>query len=221
MPTNTFRNISPSRRIAVLVVGYALLECALWTSRPAQFAWSALFAAWVVGTVVASRPTLAELGLGVTGLRASAWVVAAASALALLMLAAAATAGTLHPLFGLIPQIPHSLLYVFWAFQQQFILQCFFFLNLQSIVGTKRAVVLASVLFAFAHLPNPVLTVGTLVTGVAFCAAFARYRNLYALAAAHAVLGLAVALSLPDDVHRHMRVGLGWLRYVPSQTTLR
>jgi len=30
---------------------------------------------------------------------------------------------------------------------------------------------------------------------------------------AHGLIGLAIAVSIPDSLHHHMRVGLGYLRY--------
>jgi hypothetical protein len=39
------------------------------------------------------------------------------------------------------------------------------------------------------------------------------HRNLYPLAVAHALIGLALAVSVPDSIQRHMRVGLGYLHY--------
>ena len=47
------------------------------------------------------------------------------------------------------------------------------------------------------------------------CPFFLRYRNLYALGLAHGILGLCVAITVPDALHHHMRVGLGYLRYRP------
>jgi hypothetical protein len=59
----------------------------------------------------------------------------------------------------------------------------------------------------------------TLITGLCFTAAFALYRNVYTIAIAHALLGLAVAVALPADLHRNMRVGLGYFSYQPVAAT--
>jgi membrane protease YdiL (CAAX protease family) len=77
------------------------------------------------------------------------------------------------------------------------------------------AVTLAALLFAIAHLPNPVLVVLTLVWGIVACILFLRYRNLYTLGIAHAVLGICIAITVPNHIQRHMRVGLGYLHYHP------
>jgi membrane protease YdiL (CAAX protease family) len=72
---------------------------------------------------------------------------------------------------------------------------------------------LAGTLFAAAHLPNLVLTAATLVWGIVSCALFLRYRNLWALGLAQGLLGLCFAICVPDALHHHLRVGLGYLRY--------
>jgi len=75
------------------------------------------------------------------------------------------------------------------------------------------AVGLAAVLFAGAHLPNLPLTAATLVWGAISCALFRRYRNLYVLGLAQGLLGLCFAVCVPDALHHHLRVGLGYLKY--------
>jgi hypothetical protein len=52
-----------------------------------------------------------------------------------------------------------------------------------------------------------------LVWGFAACLLFLNYRNLYPLALAHAIFGIAVAVTLPRPVIRNMLVGLGYLTY--------
>jgi hypothetical protein len=104
--------------------------------------------------------------------------------------------------------------YLLWAFEQQFILQDYFLLRLLRILPTQfAAVIAAAVLFSTAHLPNPVLMAATLVWGIVSCTLFLRRRNLYALGLVHGILGLGVAISVPDAVTHHMMVGLGYLHY--------
>jgi len=61
--------------------------------------------------------------------------------------------------------------------------------------------------------PNPLLVVATVVWGIVACALFLRYRNLYVLGLAHAILGMCIAVAVPNTVHHHMHVGLGYLRW--------
>jgi membrane protease YdiL (CAAX protease family) len=72
-------------------------------------------------------------------------------------------------------------------------------------------------LFAVAHIPNVWLAAATLVWGVVSCLLFQRYRNLYALGLAQGLLGLGFAICVPDALHHHLRVGLGYLQYQATQ----
>jgi membrane protease YdiL (CAAX protease family) len=72
---------------------------------------------------------------------------------------------------------------------------------------------MASTLFAAAHLPNPVLTTATFIGALFLCEMFRRYRSIYSLAIVHAMLGLTIAITTPDSLLHHMRVGIGYLRY--------
>ena len=100
-----------------------------------------------------------------------------------------------------------------WALIQEFILQSFFFNRFEELYGSSAAVWIASTLFAAMHLPSPVLTIATLIGALFFCEMFRRYRNIYPLAIVHAMLGLTVAITTPDSLLHHMRVGIGYLRY--------
>ena len=92
--------------------------------------------------------------------------------------------------------------------------QNYFLLRLLRILPTQfAAVIAAAVLFSTAHLPNLVLAVATLGWGIVSCTLFLSHRNLYALGLVHSILGLCVAISVPDAVTHHMMVGLGYLHY--------
>ena len=101
--------------------------------------------------------------------------------------------------------------YALWALLQEFILQSVFFLRLESVVGSRRAVWASSLLYALAHIPSPLLTILSFSGGLLFCECFRRWRNLYPLGIIHAALGLTIAASLPDKWLHHMRVGIGYL----------
>jgi membrane protease YdiL (CAAX protease family) len=157
----------------------------------------------------------------VRGLRASLWVIPAAAALASTAILLAERAGTLHPLFGFIGVVTHSTAYVIWAVFQQFIVQSYFFLRFEQLVTARSAVLLSASLFCLAHIPNPVLATVCLFAGWLACEVFRRNRNIYALGVAHAILGLTIAVTVPDDIHRHMRVGIGYYHYHAHRTVLR
>jgi membrane protease YdiL (CAAX protease family) len=134
-----------------------------------------------------------------------------------LMVAAVVVAGSLMHSFGPAQAVPwkRAWQYGIWSLQQEFILQSFFFVRLESVLGGRRAAVRAALLFSIAHVPNPVLTLLSFIGGLVFCELFRRYRNLFPLGLVHAALGLTIAASLPDSLLHHMRVGLGYLLYRP------
>jgi membrane protease YdiL (CAAX protease family) len=105
--------------------------------------------------------------------------------------------------------------YGLWALEQQFILQSFFYVRLESLLGRRRALWAAALLFCLAHLPSPVLTLMSFIGGLLFCEMFRRYRNIFPLGLVHAALGFTIAASLPDSLLHHMRVGIGYLLYRP------
>jgi hypothetical protein len=105
--------------------------------------------------------------------------------------------------------------YAIWALLQEFLLLSFFFVRLESVVGSKRAVLSSALLFAATHVPNPVLTVTSFLGGLLFCEMFRRWRNLFPIGLIHAGLGLTIAASFPDAWLHQMRVGVGFLSYHP------
>jgi hypothetical protein len=108
--------------------------------------------------------------------------------------------------------------YAVWAGVQQFLSQGVFLLRFLRLIPKPAAAALAAAaLFATAHLPNPVLMPITFIWGFAACLLFLRYRNIYPLMIAHAILGITVAITIPGPVDRNMRVGLGYLRYDPHR----
>jgi membrane protease YdiL (CAAX protease family) len=69
------------------------------------------------------------------------------------------------------------------------------------------AIIGTTVMFSLAHVPNAVLVPATAIMGLGFVWLFSRYRNIYPLAIAHAVLGIVLAISLPEHTTHFMRVG--------------
>ncbi len=125
---------------------------------------------------------------------------------------------TLHRLHGPLPLPLHGWNYVVWSLMQEFLLQSYFLMRLLRLLPGKVApVIVAATIFSLAHLPNPILTPLTLVWGLIACAVFLRYRNIYSLGLAHGIMGLCIAVTVPNSLHHHMRVGLGYFRYHPGQ----
>lgn len=188
---------------------------------PAQRILYWLAVVWITGVTILRRDKPGVLGLAPSNALRSFWIVAAAIVFAACAMVVAWLLGTLHPLirFGHLPLRMRLTGYVVWSFLQEFILQAYVLLRLMRLIPKRwMAIATAALLFATAHVPNPVLIGLTLVWGFIACLLFLRYRNLYALGLAHGILGLCVAITVPDTRLHHMRVGLGYLRYHPRHT---
>ena len=205
-------HFSRNRNLIELIVGYGVIVGIIWSPEHWQRILSPMALVLTLLLVLVRSPSRDELGLGWRGFIASAWILPAAVALAAVSIFAAAKIGTLHALYK--ADFAHVSGYVLWTIYQQFLLQDFVMDRLLGIVGRGTAgVIIAGVLFAAAHLPNLTLTAATLVWGIASCVLFRRYRNLWALGLAQGLLGLCFAVCVPDALHHHLRVGLGYLRY--------
>jgi len=201
-----------ARDLVELILGYGLIVSILWMNEFAQRILSPVALIVTLAIVLAPRPSLDDLGIGLRGLRSSLWIFPAAALLAVASILLAKKIGTLHPLYG--NDFKHVAGYVLWTLYQQFLLNDYFMPRLTRLLGGEnRAVAMSAVLFAAAHLPNLALTAATLLWGAASCALFRRYHNLYALGLAQGLLGLCFAICVPNALHHHLRVGLGYLRY--------
>jgi membrane protease YdiL (CAAX protease family) len=184
----------------------------IWMPEQLQRIFSPVALLLTLLVVLSQRESRDELGVGTRGLIGSLWILPAAVALCALSIFVAARLGVLHPLYK--ADFAHISGYVLWTIYQQFLLQDYFMARLLRLFSSEAAaVVLAGVLFAVAHLPNLTLTAATLVWGIVSCALFRRYRNLWALGLAQGLLGFCFAICVPDALHHHLRVGLGYLRY--------
>lgn len=126
----------------------------------------------------------------------------------------AAQLGTLHGLFGTPRVLLHAAMYLTWAIVQQWIQQAFFLVRLERVMHRGVAAsFITAILFGLAHLPNPVLAPLTFLGGWLLSELYRRHRNVLPLGIAHGLVGLAIAISVPDHINHHMRVGLGYLLY--------
>lgn len=197
-----------------LVAAYVLLERALWAPQlAARNGWALVAGAVVLVFVAVDRPSLDRLGLGMPRRAGASLVLAASFAVAVLLMFLVHWVGGQIPANPTWPSLRSAWQYLIWALLQEFILQSFFFTRCEDLFGSSAAVWTAATLFAAAHLPSPLLTTFTLVGGLLFCEMFRRFRSIYPIGVIHAVMGLTVALTMPDSLLHHMRVGIGYLQY--------
>jgi len=206
------RPLGLSDAVQVGVV-FALIMVAVWTPPGRVSTIVSLVATLcILWFAVRSRYSVREMGLGRT--ESAAMVILVSG---ILLIVAIVFAGWLLRDLGPAQPVPwgRAWKYGIWALEQEFILQSFFFVRLESLLGSRRAVMAAALLFAAPHVPSPLLTGLSLIGGLLFCEMFRRYRNIFPLGLIHAAIGLTIAASLPDSLLHHMRVGLGYLLYRP------
>ena len=203
--------LTRTRAALELALAYILILVVIWTPNP----WQRIF---YIAAVVALAAILAlsfegpsALGIRRTNLLRSLWIAIVALALAAVLILTAARLHTLHHASHFIARFWG---YALWAFVQQILLQDVFLRRLLILGLSPRAAALAAaVLFATAHLPNPILVPITLLWGFLSCMLFLHYRNIIPLAIAHAALGITLAITIPGPIIRNMRVGLGFVRF--------
>ena len=95
-----------------------------------------------------------------------------------------------------------------WALIQQYSLQGFINRRAQLVFGRGfRSVLLVGAIFATLHLPNPLLTLATLVGGILWATIYQRTPNLFALSLSHALISLLLVFALPNSFLHGLRVG--------------
>lgn len=90
------------------------------------------------------------------------------------------------------------------------------FLTNRLLAGIEKpvfAALLAGVLFAALHWPNPVLMPLTFIGGTAMAWLFAKERNILPLTLGQAILGALVWWAFPIAWHHSMRVGPGYFTF--------
>jgi membrane protease YdiL (CAAX protease family) len=108
-------------------------------------------------------------------------------------------------------------LYCVWGLFQRFLLNGFVVNRLIAAGIRRSAPLVAAIIFATVHLPNPFLVLVALAGGHASAWAYLRYRNLIILGLAHGVLGFALYFAVPDSISHHLYVGPKCIAYCREQ----
>jgi membrane protease YdiL (CAAX protease family) len=177
----------------------------------ARWTWM-LFAVWLVASFLIHGDTPKTMGARADNL----WPAAKSAALAFAVLAG----GLL--IIGLARGAPHRLpahlislnrLWTYFTFcvLQQVALNSLLANRLEFLTERKwLASLLAGVIFAACHWPNPVLVPITFIGGTVMSWLFLRERNIIPLAVMQALLGTLAWWSFPVAWHHHLRVGPGY-----------
>jgi membrane protease YdiL (CAAX protease family) len=102
-----------------------------------------------------------------------------------------------------------------WAGAQQWLLHTVVLREARQLASPNRSIVIAALLFAVVHLPNPLLTLATFAGALGWCAIFARHPNIMPLAVSHAVSTVALLCAFDDDLTGRLRIGYGYLTLEP------
>ena len=218
LPTDKNPSLRHTSRPAIwlqVAVAYLLIQATLWTMPPTyhNFLMALATVAILLFTLIGGY-SRHQMGLTSPRLNSTLRILALGLIPAAALPFAAMLLGQPVPATPSWPSLYGMWEYAIWATVQQFILQSFFFIRLESLLDGRRAVWAAAVLFSAAHIPNPVLTVGTFLGALFFCEMFRRYRTIYPLGIAHAACGLALAESVPQSLLRHMRVGIAYIHFL-------
>jgi len=202
---------SDFRNLFEIGIVFGLILIAVWTPQ-GRVNTSVSVAALLLTVLLTISSSYSARKLGLTRPSSGSGVILGLGALLVLIILAM---GALTHSLGAPQPLPwhRAWQYAIWALLQEFLLQSFMYVRLESLFGSRQALFLASGLFALAHLPSPMLTSLSLLGALFFCEMFRRYRNIFPLGLVHAALGLTIAASLPDRLLHHMRVGIGYLMY--------
>ena len=147
------RPLGLSDAVQVGVV-FALIMVAVWTPPGRGSTIVSLVATLcILWFAVRSRYSVREMGLSRPGSGATVILVSG-----ILLIVAIVFAGWLLHDLGPAQPVPwrRAWKYAIWALEQEFILQSFFFVRLESLLGSRRAVMAAALLFAVPSRAEPI-----------------------------------------------------------------
>ena len=111
-------------------------------------------------------------------------------------------------LYGSLSLFRALVFYPFGALVQEGIVFMYLLPRAKILWGERGGLIATALLFGMLHLPNPLLTTGSLVLVLILAQSWQRDRSLIALALAHGILGAVC----DKAVHVSMRIGISWFR---------
>ena len=187
----------------------------IWREPPqVSHAWI-LLPVWLIASFLIHKDSPKTLGLRADNLspafkRASIVLGAMAAALILLGILRSVRIPRTPGIFG--PK--HFWNYFAFCLLQQVALNSLFSNRIYFL--TKRiwvSALIAGIIFAILHWPNPVLTPAAFVAGVVMSWLFLKERNILPLAIWQMVLGILVGWAMPIAWHHGLRVGPGYYTF--------
>lgn len=151
-----------------------------------------------------------EWGFSGRALAPGLWrALAITLALGLAILGIGAAIGTLHDRRDFLGSLAPL---VVWGAAQQWVLQTVVLREAQRATSRHTGIVLAALLFAAVHLPNPFLTAMTALGALVWCALYDRFPNIIPLALSHGLGTLAIRYAFDDGITGRLRIGASYLR---------
>jgi len=197
------------------IVGIPLLILLfIWRWQFTHFEMWSVFPVWIVASFLLHRDTPRTLGWRADNLKPAAIeaVIFFGAAITALLAIAFARGMPRHLAWQAVAE--HLWTYFAFCLLQQVALNSL--VNNRAISLFSRAwlsSLVAGLVFASAHWPNPVLVPITLVGGIAMAWLFRRNRNVLTLALGQAVVGSLLAWAFPAVWIHNLRVGPGYYRW--------
>jgi membrane protease YdiL (CAAX protease family) len=150
-----------------------------------------------------------EWGFSWSGfIRGAGRALAVTLAAVLLILAAGAELGTLHDRRDFLGSLAPLVL---WGGSQQWVLQTVVLREAQHASSRRKGIVIAAILFAAVHLPNPLLVPVTGAAALIWCWLYDRYPNIIPLAMSHGLGTLALLYAFDNAITGRLRIGAAYL----------
>jgi hypothetical protein len=197
---------------AEAAAGFALIMLYIWRLRfTAPRAWVFILGFFILSHILRGERA-ASLGFRWNNFRECLQTMAPALLLlALSLIAMGVLLETIRPIsvqYGFMC----LLAYCPWGIFQQYLLNGYIANRLLAVSSARHVPLMAAALFAGAHLPNWFLMLVTFVAGYYSTKIFMRYRNIYFLGLAHALIGTVLFVAIPDSISHHLTVGPGFFR---------